>query len=330
MALNRIIGEREGQLHGTLFVIFGQMHGNEPAGSIAAELLFAAIDKEYENNPKFMFRGKIVAMRGNTRAAAIKARYIDRDLNRFWSPENVAHAENSTADGLYSEDLEMREIVAEIRRYISEYKPTDVVVLDLHTTTAHGGIFSIPAQNETSRTLALGMYAPVIHGFIKNLGGTSLHYFKTENFGIRTTAVCFESGQHDSPESPKLALSAIINCFRALGGFADSDVEMRHDILLQERAQHLPREARLVYTHSIAPEDEFRMRNDHIFQNFDPIEKGEIIAYDKNGAVLAPMSGLILMPLYQKLGSDGFFIVQEIETKLHFKEWKPAEKGLLV
>ena len=127
-----------------------------------------------------------------------------------------------------------------------------------------------------------------------------------------------------------MALSAIINCFRALGGFEDRDVEIKHDVLLQERAQDLPREARLIYTHSITHEDKFRMRTDHIFQNFDVIEKGDIIAYDQNGAVLAPYSGMILMPLYQKLGSDGFFIIQEIETKLYFKETRPQNDNAVL
>ena len=48
------------------------------------------------------------------------------------------------------------------------------------------------------------------------------------------------------------------------------------------------------------------------FDNFDPVTRGDVLASDKNGAVTASESGLLLMPLYQKLGEDGFFIGREI------------------
>lgn len=323
MQEERIIGERTGERHGALLLIFAQMHGNEPAGSIASQWLFEAIDAEYQRNPSFSFNGKIVALRGNLRAVRQKARYIHKDLNRSWTPENVERIAQAESDELLdSEDLEIREILALVRTYIADYQPTNVVVLDLHTTTAHGGIFTIPAKDEYSRYLALSMHAPVIHGFLKGLSGTSLHYFRPENFGVEITPVCFEAGQHESPDSPRLALSAIINCFRAMGGFSDKDVEIKHHLLLQERAKNLPRESRLIYTHHIKQGDDFQMRTDRIYQNFDKIEQGELLAYDKNGAIAAPRTGHILMPLYQRLGSDGFFIIEEIDAKLQFKPTK--------
>jgi succinylglutamate desuccinylase len=48
------------------------------------------------------------------------------------------------------------------------------------------------------------------------------------------------------------------------------------------------------------------------YVNFQPIQQGEHLANDTTGPVLAPEDGLILMPLYQPQGSDGFFVVQEI------------------
>lgn len=53
---------------------------------------------------------------------------------------------------------------------------------------------------------------------------------------------------------------------------------------------------------------------DKIFLNFEPIEQGDWIANDVRGKVFAPVCGHILMPLYQKLGSDGFFIVEEMQA----------------
>ncbi|MFT6360775.1 MAG: succinylglutamate desuccinylase, partial [Saprospiraceae bacterium] len=40
--------------------------------------------------------------------------------------------------------------------------------------------------------------------------------------------------------------------------------------------------------------------------------KGEILATDKNGNVVAKQDSLILMPLYQKQGDDGFFLIKSL------------------
>ncbi len=312
----RIIGERTGTQAGPLLIIFAEIHGNEPAGRFAIEELFEAIDAEYSKKPDFDFRGKIVAIRGNIKAVEKNVRYIDKDLNRSWlmSETNRILATQDT-DQLDAEDQEIKEILTLINGLIAKEKPTRVVVLDLHTTTAHGGIFTIPAPTEEARRIGLAMHAPVLHGFLDGLQGTSLHYFTQENFGINMTAVCFEAGQHNCDDSPKHAVSAIINCFTAIDGFYPEDIESKHDALLASKADSLPLEANLVYIHSVVPEDAFRMKERPIYQNFDPIEKGELLAHDKNGEVLAPFGGLILMPLYQAQGSDGFFIVQEVAPR---------------
>jgi succinylglutamate desuccinylase len=48
------------------------------------------------------------------------------------------------------------------------------------------------------------------------------------------------------------------------------------------------------------------------FDSFQFIEKGELLAEDKSGAITAPIDGRIFMPLYQIAGDDGFFIVEEV------------------
>ena len=312
----RIIGQRVGDSHGPLLIILAQMHGNEPAGYLAAKELFEAIDLEYSINPSFNFKGKIIALQGNMPAAVKGERYIVKDLNRNWTADTLARIANAQSDAdLDAEDIQIKELVATIQHIIAEYASEQVVVLDLHTTTAEGGIFSIPSQENYSRYLALSMHAPVLHGFLSGLAGTSLHFFNKEYFpNINITAVCFEAGQHNSPESPKLAMSAIINCFKAMGGFYKEHIEMRHEELLKERAKYLPKEGHLVYTYAIAKDEKFEMRKDKIYKNFDPIEKGELLAYNQHGAIYAPYKGYILMPLYQKLGSDGFFIIAEIQA----------------
>lgn len=314
---NRIIGERIGNAPGPLLVILAQIHGNEPAGYEAVQELFRAIDKEKKDKPDFEFVGGIVGILGNVKAAEKGVRYIDKDLNRSWLPESIQRI-RATDDWsqLDAEDQEIKANLEVIEDYRRIHQPTRTIILDLHTTTAHGGIFSIPAPNKEARRMALAMRAPVLHGFLEGLKGTSLHYFSKENFEGDMNAVCFEAGQHQDEDSHKHAVSAIIQCFKSVGGFYAKDIESKHDQLLAERSNGLPLEAKLVYVHGIKPADNFAMVTNKIYNNFDPIEKGVLLAKDKNGPIQAPFGGLILMPLYQKQGSDGFFIIQEITPRL--------------
>ena len=48
------------------------------------------------------------------------------------------------------------------------------------------------------------------------------------------------------------------------------------------------------------------------YKNFDAITKGQELAKDKNGPVLSPFGGRILMPLYQPKGEEGFYIVEPL------------------
>ena len=57
------------------------------------------------------------------------------------------------------------------------------------------------------------------------------------------------------------------------------------------------------------------MRADKIYRNFDKIYKGELLAHDAHGEIRALCDGLILMPLYQKQGSDGFFVIKDINRE---------------
>ncbi|MDC0231059.1 succinylglutamate desuccinylase/aspartoacylase family protein [Aureispira] len=315
---NRIIGERVGSQYGPLLIIFSQIHGNEPAGNKAVNELFSAIDTEYIKNPDFEFCGRIIALHGNMKAIENEVRFIDKDLNRSWLPQEIERIINcDDLNKLDSEDIEIKENLEIINHYIKIYAPPRVVVLDLHTTTAHGGIFTIPAPNEEARRIGLAMKAPVLHGFLEGLNGTTLHYFCDDNFEVEMTSVCFEAGQHQSSDSFKHAVSAIINCFKSIGGFYERDIESKHDELLIERSKGLPLEANLIYVHPVKPEDDFKMTSTKIYNNFDLVHNGEVLATDINGEVKAPYSGLILMPLYQEQGEDGFFIIQPLLERLN-------------
>lgn len=314
---SRIIGERSGSVHGPLLVVLTQIHGNEPAGFYAMSDVFNKIDEEYLKKPHFDFRGKLLGLVGNLSAAQKSVRFIDTDLNRLWTKENVIRISSTAKSDLtIIEEIELKEILEVINYQIELYKPEKVVILDLHTTTAFGGIFVIPTKELKSRDIGLAIQAPVLHGFLDDLKGTVLHHFTQENFSdIELTSICFESGQHNSSDSIGHAVSAIIQCFMSIGGFYPDDVETKHEQLLTQDADKLPKEALLIYSHKIQDGDNFSMRRDKIYGNFDKVTEGELLATDRYGEIRAKCDGLILMPLYQKQGNDGFFIIKDVSDK---------------
>lgn len=293
-----------------MLIAFGAMHGNEPAGVNALKLMFKMLEVEPITNPDFLFKGRLLGLIGNLRATQQGVRYLERDLNRQWTVDNIKRVKSTPTAQLQAEDLELKEVITLVEQEIEAYQPDRVVVLDLHTTTAHGGIFSIPTEEKESIRIALELHAPVIKGLLRGIQGTSLHYFNSKNFDIDMVAVCFESGQHQEQLSVNRAIAAITNCMRTIGCVLPIHIENQHDALLIEYSKDLPQLAELIEVHRIGAEDKFEMLPN--YKNFQIIEKGEQLAKDKNGPIKASEDGLILMPLYQKQGDDGFFLIRTV------------------
>lgn len=311
MEENRIIGTYTGEERGSLLICIGGIHGNEPAGVLALERVFKLLEAEPSKNPEFQFKGQLVGLRGNLKALSIKKRFLVKDLNRQWLPDNVQRIKSTSIEDLDAEDQELKMLNACIESCIEKYQPERLVLMDLHTTTASGGIFSIATDDRESQLIALELHAPVIRGLLDGIDGTTLHYFKPENTGVPTVTVCFESGQHDDPESIDNMVAAIINGMRTVGCVEANDVENHHDERLLKYSENLPKIADLLYWHDIQQGDNFKMKPG--YNNFQWIKKDELLAHDKTGEIRSNSDGLILMPLYQKQGDDGFFIVQEVE-----------------
>lgn len=306
--MQRIIGHYTGQERGTLIIALAAMHGNEPAGIQALNRLFQMLEDEPKRNADFIFCGRIVGVMGNIQAFERKLRFVKKDLNRELTLENLKNLRLTPQYRLAYEDLELMELTQAIKNEIIEYKPSRLVVVDLHTTSASGGIFSIVSDDVESLNLATQLNAPVVLGMIGKTGGTTLHYFKTENMGIPTVSICFEGGQHNDALSIQRMIAWLVNLLREVKSVEPDDVENRHEAILKNYSKHLPKVVDLFYVHHIQPSDHFQMREG--FKNFQAIKAGEILADDKNGEIVAPEDCLLLMPLYQRQGTDGFFLVR--------------------
>jgi len=308
--MKRIIGRYIGEEKGSLFITIGAMHGNELAGVQAIQEVLKMLNAEAEDNPDFVFSGQFIGLYGNLRAVNSGKRFINKDLNRQWTTSNVRRILRQTPEKLEEEDLELKELLFTIQKEVSNYQPEKVFLLDLHTTSAKGGIFSIATEDLMSLQIAVQLHAPVITGMMAGLQGTTLHYFTDRTLGIPTTAIAFESGQHYDELSINRAISAIINCMRSIGCVHSMIVEPKHDEILLEYARHLPKVTELCYVHRITLKDNFVMKEG--FSNFQAVKEGELLATDRNGTIVAPYDALILMPLYQAQGENGFFLVKEV------------------
>ena len=302
----RYLGSYGENKNGPLLLAIGGIHGNEPAGVVGLENVFKKLWKQTPS-----FKGRLVGLCGNCAALAQKKRYLDKDLNRLWSQREIERIKAIDSPKEYiSEEKELVELLEIIEKEGAAY--SDRIMLDLHTTSAPGGFFSIITQDRYNRELATALYAPVIFNLTHSLTSTTSIYM--ENHGWK--GVAFESGQHDEVESMILAEAAIWVLLEKIGCIRGEEIEnfQHYHNLLIEAAKALPKYVNVVYRHHIVPEDHFKMRNGYI--NFSQVKKDELLASDKEGKVFSPQSGRILMPLYQPQGEEGFFIVEELENPL--------------
>lgn len=310
--LQRHIMSYQGQKDGVSFIVLAGIHGNEPAGIIALSLVKKMLDVEPITNPGFVFSGNMLGIIGNLSACRDGVRYHDRDLNRMWQEDIITEEELLPAEEQSKELNELKEILQSVHGFVQATNPKKLYILDLHTTSSGGGIFAIPSQDPESIKVASELHTPVILDIMRGIQGTTLHYFTRDVFpGVETVTLTFEGGQHNDPLSVNRCIAAIVNCLISIGAVKSEDVENIHNQILIDYAKDLPKVSKLIYKHNITDVDQFVMNPG--YSNFDDIDKGEKLAMDKNGDVLAPYSGKILMPLYQSKGEEGFYIVESCD-----------------
>lgn len=297
-----LIGSVRGPLPGPTLLILGGIHGNEPAGVIAAKRVLPRIQER-----KADLRGEVVLLRGNTRALERKVRYIDADLNRQWADSIRLTASEKGGPPAMSERLEQGELLEAIRQVVNRARG-EVYFLDLHTTSAHGKPFATVGDTLRNRRFALQFPVTIVLGLEEQINGTLLEYIN--NLGAITMG--FEAGQHDAITSVDHHEAVIWNATVAAGNFLRQDVpQLENFRSLLKRAGGGRRVVEVRHRHAIMPEDGFQMEPG--FKNFQPVQRGQVLARERIGEITACETGLILLPLYQLLGDDGFFLGREVK-----------------
>jgi succinylglutamate desuccinylase len=205
-----------------------------------------------------------------------------------------------------SEDIELAEILQQLDSILITAMD-EVFILDLHSTSADGIHFATVGDTLRNRAFAQKFPVTIILGIEEQLEGTMLEYLN--NAGAVTLG--FEGGQHESDKTIEnhkaMVWLAMLNA-RIIDTTAVPDLDRhREKLATGEYDSHI---FEIRVRHPVSSEDSFKMKPG--FTNFDPIHRGDVLGDDKSGPVTATESGVIMMPLYQTLGEDGFFIGREI------------------
>ena len=298
-SLQRKIGTFAGNRPGSNLIFFGGIHGNEHSGIYA---LKKVMDDLRQLNPDF--RGNVYALAGNLKAIKAKKRYIGKDLNRIWFPNTLIPKEERRSVPEYHEKIEILNTLIEI---LNNGQPT--YLFDLHTTSSHSMPFLSISDTLKNRRIIRNLPIHLVLGLEELLDGPMFSFFSE----LGLPAILFEAGQHDAISSYENHVAFIWMVLTELKCIKKKRIPEYHKYVetLRKSNPGGHKSFEIKYRYLIKDDEQFRMKDG--FVNFQKVEKGETIAFNKEGKILSKRNGHIFMPLYQTMGCDGFFLVKEIK-----------------
>jgi predicted deacylase len=295
----REVGRIVGHAAGPTLVVVAGIHGNEAAGIFAARRVLERL-----RSAELPLKGELVVLAGNLAALQMGKRYQVKDLNRQWTEARVAGLMAHGGQDVQrdAEDQEQVSLLGAIDDAIARSRGR-VHLADFHTTSAHGIPFVLFGDTIAQRQFVRAFPLPIIVGLEEQLDGALSEYWTRHGC---VTFAC-EGGQHHDPSSID-NLEAVLYLALATAGIIPqgSLPELaRSYALLRERRGDLPPFLEVVSRHAISEADAFKMEPG--FKNLNPASEGQLLAHDVRGEIRAPKDGLVILPLYQGLGNDGFF-----------------------
>ncbi|WKN42944.1 succinylglutamate desuccinylase/aspartoacylase family protein [Tunicatimonas pelagia] len=312
LPVSRLLIEYSGKPDEPMLVIFAGIHGNEPSGLIALQKVSDRIKTQ-----QITLQGGFYGVAGNLPAIQAKTRYCDEDLNRVFLSERIQQVQNSK-EALNIEEQELQQIL-HLTEEISQQTSGKIYFVDCHTTSSE----SIPyiSLNEgygDSYLFAKDIAATSIMGIEREIQGCLPEWFNRRGWHGFT----FEAGQHVAPSSVESQEAMIwqalfhANCLNQ--ATYQELFDWSHQVLYSHGDNHYAFYS-VISSYRIQADESFVMEPG--YKNFQKIRQGEMLATSNGEPVLSPANAYLLMPLYQKQGSFGFFIAEEIqEDYLEFKE----------
>lgn len=296
----RLLGDCSRGERGPLLIVTGGVHGNEPSGVAALERVFAELERTH-----LPLRGRFVGLAGNTASLAGGARYVDEDLNRLWTAERVAAARAGTAPAT-SEAREQGELLEALEGVLAGDNE-GAALLDLHSTSGAGPPFAILSDRPANRRLVEALGVPAVLGLHRDVRGTLIEWFDA----LGHTSVVLEGGQNADPQTLARHEAAIWVALASLGLIAeDCGIDLgAQRALLRASTANLPGAIDVRLRWGIEPGERFRMEPG--YANLQRVQRGELLARTGRFGeiqIRSPFDGMLLMPLYQAQGNDGFFL----------------------
>jgi succinylglutamate desuccinylase len=238
-------------------------------------------------------------------AIAKNIRYETTDLNRLWTRAQVQKMkERQTFDS--QEEREQYELYSCIQDILQRHDGKFIFV-DLHTTSSETIPFVTISDSLANREFVMHLNVPIILGIEEYLEGPLLTYIN--EFGH--VALGFEAGQHEDPKAVTNCEAFIWKVLQNVGALPQNSTvveaiykRLDTDDFTKTHFYHISDRYKL------QADEEFTMKSG--FKNFDTIQKSQQLATSNQQMVTARFSGKIFMPLYQKQGDDGFFIITKV------------------
>jgi len=302
----KIIGHIEGIETGPTLVFFGGIHGNEPSGVEALKKVFSELE-----GSSFHMRGSMYGIQGNTPALVKDQRFLEQDLNRIWTRKGIGRIKETPTKNRSSEEHELLEIL-DLINGIFRNNSAPFYFIDFHTTSSKTLPFITINDAMINRKFSKLFPVPVILGIEEYLEGPLLSYINELGY----VSLGFESGQHSTEEAETNSI-AFTWLAMEYSGFLRKEDQQRFDHhfkQLQSSANFNVDFYEVIERYAINSGDTFRMEPG--FKSFDVIEKDKLLATNHDKPVYAPQKGILFMPLYQKQGAEGFFIVRHIPKNI--------------
>lgn len=273
-------------------VIVGGLHGNEAGGLDAARQVVNRLSALGHQWP-----GRLYVVAGNLQALRANTRFFDRDLNRGWSERRAQKLRGMTAYEKCREDKEFLDLL-DLFDALSAGSPNGLVLLDLHTTSGDAPPFSVITDHASNHHLARSLPMPSVLGFDRYVDEPILSYFARRHW----PAIGIEGGRQGSLDAVQFLEEAVLRILGALG-WSTAD----HATDCDDYACYTIR-----YRHAVVPGSRFVMEPG--FRSFDRVRRGDVLASDKTGVIRSAIDGFIFLPLYQRQGADGFFLLSVADS----------------
>ena len=319
--LRRELGSWDCGGPGPTVLVMAGVHGNEPAGVVAVQRVLGHLQAR-----EIPIVGRMVAFAGNLGALKAQQRFLARDLNRGWGAAAIAAVQARPAAERSPEDREQLELLAHFEQVLRSASGP-VVFVDLHTSSADGPPFLCLADTIDNRRLGLATGVPIILGIEETIDGAALEWFAARG----VAALAAEGGRHEHEDTVGNHEAMLWLLLERVGVLRAGHVDLAgHRAHLARTTAGVPPIVEIVHRHAITVADEFRMAPG--FVNFAAAKKGTLLAHDRCGEIRAQADCRVLLPLYQALGDDGYFLARPVRAFwMHVARWlRAARAGALL